>query len=142
MFLLYDIIAFAIGWFDLDSRVLAILISSSSLTPTGFTDSRDGFPSVTVPVLSKIIVFDLFIASNTAAFLINMPSFALAPIDVTTATGVARPKEQGHDITRTCVACNSAAPISRVTINQISNVISDTSKTVGTNIELILSAIL
>ena len=58
-------------------------------------------PYVRVPVLSKTIVSTLLMASNTSLVLINIPFLAVIPIATTTANGVASPKAQGQDITKT-----------------------------------------
>ncbi|WKZ72537.1 MAG: hypothetical protein QY308_13055 [Ignavibacteriaceae bacterium] len=60
-----------------------------------------GFPSVIVPVLSKIIESIFFASSKLSASFINIPCSAPLPIPTIIAVGVANPKAQGHAITST-----------------------------------------
>ena len=59
-----------------------------------------GFPDVKVPVLSNTTTLIFSIFYKISAFLINIPNEAANPVPTMTAVGVARPKAQGHAITR------------------------------------------
>ena len=63
-----------------------------------------GLPLVIVPVLSNTTVDILPVLSKISAFFIINPSCAPLPVDTIMATGVARPKAQGHAITITVIA--------------------------------------
>ena len=60
-----------------------------------------GFPSVMVPVLSKIIVCNLCVVSKASPLFINIPFSAPFPVPTIIAVGVANPNAQGHAITNT-----------------------------------------
>lgn len=62
---------------------------------------QTGLPSVIVPVLSKAATLILPEFSKVSPFLIKIPYSAALPIPTVTAVGVAKPKAQGHAITRT-----------------------------------------
>ena len=67
-----------------------------------------GFPEVIVPVLSNTIVSIECSCSNIAADLIKIPFSAALPVPTMIATGVAKPKAQGQEITNTLIALESA----------------------------------
>ena len=80
---------------------LASVLSSSdrncgSLITHGRTAETFMRPSVSVPVLSKIITSIFGIRSSTSALLINIPSSAARPKPTETAIGTARPMAQGQ----------------------------------------------
>ena len=59
-----------------------------------------GFPEVKVPVLSKTTTLIFSIFYKISAFLIKMPKEAASPGPTMTAVGGARPRAQGHAMTR------------------------------------------
>ena len=100
--------AFPSGCSDRDSRLAAIFITSSFLPMTSVTA---GFPCVSVPVLSKTIVFILCAISNEAASRIKIPFSALRPIPTIIAIGVASPRAHGQAI------INTATKFTRAKVN-------------------------
>src|SRR3989344_2428667 len=62
-----------------------------------------GFPSVSVPVLSKIVTLTLLAISSVSAFLIKIPCSAPLPVPTIIAVGVASPKAQGQAIISTAI---------------------------------------
>jgi hypothetical protein len=68
----------------------------------------DGFHSVIVPVLSKIMIFDFLSLSNHSAFFARIPFFAPCHTHVMIAIGVARPSPQGQAITSTPINASTA----------------------------------
>ena len=101
-----------------------------------------GLPSVIVPVLSITTVSILWAVSRASPDFIRIPFSAPLPVPTIIATGVARPREQGQDITKTVMPAeransNDAPLISHTIIVTRAIVI-----TTGTNIPAILSAIL
>ena len=98
-----------------------------------------GFPSVIVPVLSRITVLIECVFSSISAFLINKPFLAATPVDTIMATGVAKPKAQGQAITKTDI------PIPKPKVNpsnivKIIKLINAIPITIGTKKNEILSA--
>ena len=67
-----------------------------------------GFPTVIVPVLSKTIAFIECASSKLSADFINIPFSAAFPVPTIIETGVASPKAQGQDITKTEIPIESA----------------------------------
>ena len=65
-----------------------------------------GLPSVSVPVLSKIIAFSRWARSRDSTSLIRMPDRAAAPVPVMIAVGVASPSAHGHAMTSTEIGSN------------------------------------
>ena len=63
-----------------------------------------GQPSVTVPVLSRAMIFVRPAPSRAAAVLYRIPFFAPVPLPTIMATGVARPRAQGQLMTSTEMA--------------------------------------
>jgi hypothetical protein len=59
-----------------------------------------GFPLVRVPVLSntKVVIEEIF--SSMSPPFIRIPYLAAMPVPTITAVGVARPRAQGHAITK------------------------------------------
>ena len=72
-----------------------------------------GFPTVIVPVLSKTIAFIECASSKLSADFINIPFSAAFPVPTIIETGVASPKAQGQDITKTEI------PIEEVKVGDI-----------------------
>ena len=70
---------------------------------------RQGWPVVTVPVLSSRIVSTVRVSSRTCGPLIRMPSWAPRPVPASSPTGVARPRAQGQAMTSTATAAVKAA---------------------------------
>src|SRR5699024_11503846 len=66
------------------------------------------FPWVRVPVLSNTTTSILFSFSKTLALLISIPFVAPTPVETIIATGVAKPRAQGHEITNTAIALVTA----------------------------------
>ena len=67
-----------------------------------------GLPSVSVPVLSKIIVFILLAISSEAASFTKIPREAALPEETIIAIGVASPKAHGQAIIKTATKLISA----------------------------------
>ena len=67
-----------------------------------------GLPSVIVPVLSSTTVSTRCAVSRASPDFTSMPFSAPLPVPAIIATGVASPSAQGHDITRTAIADESA----------------------------------
>ena len=105
----YEITAFASGCSLFFSRDAAALRSSFSvISPFGIMSVTLGSPFVIVPVLSSATICILPVSSRDAAVLKRIPFFAPRPLPTIIATGVARPKAHGHDITRTEIPRASA----------------------------------
>ena len=138
----YFTIASANGCSDFASRLTAThKIPSSSKSCKAVISVTSGFPSVMVPVLSKIIVSTLHSISNGSPPLIRIHFSAHFPVPTINAVGVASHKAQGQAITITAAKYKSAVVKLTPTMK---NRIRKTSKaipiTVGTNIAEILSA--
>ena len=67
---------------------------------------------MSVPVLSKTIVFILANFSKVSPPFMSIPFFAARPIPTITAVGVANPIAQGHEITSTAIDLKKASCIS------------------------------
>ena len=93
-----------------------------------------------MPVLSRTTLSTLPRASSASADLMSIPFSAALPVPAIIATGVARPKAQGHEITRTVTAKDRAVSKSLPTKSQIKNVTAEIIITAGTKIPLTLSA--
>ena len=100
----------------------------------------DGFPEVIVPVLSKTIVSTLCNVSRLWADLIKIPWLAALPVPTIIATGVAKPKAQGQEITNTLIALDRANSKLCLNANQTIAVTMAIPITIGTKIPLTLSA--
>jgi hypothetical protein len=70
-----------------------------------------GWPTVSVPVLSKATVSTRCASSSACASLIRMPCCAATPVPAMMAAGVASPSAQGQAITSTATAWISAASV-------------------------------
>ena len=103
--------------------------------------SREGFPSVSVPVLSVISTSTLSIFSNASAFFISTPDLAPLPTPTITDMGVANPSAQGHAIMSTAMAFTKAYTNlgSGPNNHHITKVITDIITTMGTKYLEILS---
>ena len=135
------IIAFARGCSLCCSRAVARVRSSVSVTPVaGYTPTTVGLPSVRVPVLSKATIFTLPACSTEVAVLKSMPFRAPLPIPTIMATGVASPRAQGQEMTRTDIACMIASPTGAFKESHTMRVTRDMPKTTGTNTPDTLSA--
>ena len=67
-----------------------------------------GCPEVMVPVLSRITVSMEWRFSRLSADLMRMPYSAAFPVPTMIATGVARPRAQGQEMTSTAMALDRA----------------------------------
>ena len=95
-------IAWAIGWLDLDSAIAASLRTSSSVKPSRETTFETlNFPCVRVPVLSNIIVLTLDSSSRYLPPLIRMPLRIALVNPISTVTGVEITRALGQAITST-----------------------------------------
>ena len=101
-----------------------------------------GFPSVIVPVLSSATTLIFPVFSKACEVLNKIPFLAPIPFPTMIATGVARPRAHGHEITSTVIAFSSAKKISFPLKIQAAITITDISITAGTNIPDTISAIL
>ena len=112
----------------------SILIATTSVTA--------GRPCVIVPVLSRTTVFTLWAISSASPDLIRMPFSAPLPVPTIIATGVARPRAQGQEITRTVMAQERANSNVAWSIKyHTTNVTAAIPITTGTKIPAILSAV-
>ncbi len=84
--------------------------SSRRIPAAGRTSVTDGSPRVRVPVLSKITVRILVVASIASAPLKRTPCSAPFPVPAIMALGVAMPTAQGQEITSTVIDRSSAKP--------------------------------
>ena len=85
----------------LASREYASVSNSSSVPPTGRISVTTGCPLVIVPVLSRTTTPVCPAISRDDAVLNRIPFFAPTPLPTIIATGVARPRAQGQEITST-----------------------------------------
>ena len=92
-----------------------------------------GFPTVIVPVLSKTIAFIECASSKLSADFINIPFSAAFPVPTIIETGVASPKAQGQDITKTEIPIESANSNGYPNSSQIIVAIIAIVITIGTN---------
>ncbi len=101
----------------------------------------NGFPSVIVPVLSRITAFTLWPSSKLSASFIKILFSAPLPIPTIMAVGVAKPKAQGQAITNTATEVNKACEkaLSSPTDIQTMKVTMEIPNTTGTKIPAILS---
>ena len=100
-----------------------------------------GSPLVIVPVLSSAITFTLPAFSSASLVLNSIPFFAPMPLPTIMATGVASPRAQGHEITKTDMPrARAKLRFCPETIQAIVTIIA-TIITNGTNIPETLSAI-
>ena len=74
-------------------------LSSSMLA--AITSVTSGFPSVIVPVLSKMMVWILWVVSRASPPFMRIPFSAPLPVPTMMAVGVASPKAHGQAMTRT-----------------------------------------
>ena len=97
-------------------------------------------PWVTVPVLSSTTVVTERRCSSPSADFTKMPCSAPLPVPTIMATGVARPRAQGQEITSTATPEVSARSTDPVAIIQITAVTRAMTITTGTNTPATLSA--
>ena len=101
--------AFARGCSLSASREAAQRSSSASSIPAALTSFvTAGSPRVMVPVLSSATMSALPVSSREAEVLNSTPFRAPMPLPTMIATGVARPKAQGQEITSTEMPRESA----------------------------------
>ena len=81
---------------------------SSPPSVTGMTSVRAGTPRVRVPVLSRMIVCNLWAVSKASAERIRMPCAAPLPVPTVIDMGVASPRAQGQAMISTDTAATSA----------------------------------
>ena len=112
-----------------------------SVAINGRISVTTGFPVVMVPVLSRTTIFARPAASKEEAVLYKIPFCAPFPFPTIMATGVARPKAQGQEITKTAMARSKEKATSAPVRSQIIAVIRASTKTVGTKTPATLSAI-
>ena len=115
-------------------KAAAACSTASSSTPAtpSMRNSR-GWPSVSVPVLSKATVSTRCAISSACASLIRMPCCAATPVPAMMAAGVARPSAQGQAITSTATACSRASSTGASTNSQPPSVMAAITSTTGTN---------
>ena len=102
-------IACASGCSENFSTAAATASSCASLTPGAVTISTtSGWPTVSVPVLSKTTTVSLVAFSSAEAFLNRMPFIAPRPVPTMIAIGVAKPSASGQAITNTVMVRVSA----------------------------------
>ena len=102
-------------------------------------EARTGLPSVSVPVLSKMMWVSPRARSRDSMSLTRMPARAAAPAPATMAVGVASPSAQGQAMTRTETALINAVSISAPARSHAAKAIMARPMTTGTNMPLIRS---
>ena len=100
---------------------------------------RCGCPSVSVPVLSNVTVCTRCAISSAWTSLIKIPCLAATPVPAMMATGVAKPKAQGHAITKTATAWMSAVSKPSPSAIQVPKVSKAINRTTGTKTSATLS---
>ena len=93
-----------------------------------------------VPVLSKVTMSTLWAVSRASADLIRMPCSAPFPVPTMMATGVARPRAQGQDTTRTAIPVLMANSAPAPASSQAMAATRAMAMTQGTNTPATLSA--
>ena len=114
--------------------------SSAVVSPRGYTSVTRGFPWVTVPVLSSTTVVTERRCSSPSADFTRMPCSAPFPVPTMMATGVARPRAQGQEITSTAtpeVSARSMEPVASIHTPAVTRAMTITT---GTNTPATLSA--
>ena len=101
-----------------------------------------GSPLVMVPVLSKAMICILPVCSKDWEVLKRMPFLAAMPLPTMMATGVARPKAHGQEMTRTEIPLSKAVAKRTPAKSQPMVVRRAIAMTVGTKMPETLSAIL
>ena len=104
------------------------------------TSVTEGCPTVIVPVLSSTTVSMECRVSRLTADFMRMPYSAAFPVPTIIATGVARPRAQGQDITSTAMALERANSKDWPAISHTMAVSMAMIITVGTKTPLTLSA--
>ena len=82
--------------------------SASPYPPSARTSTRRGFPSVSVPVLSRSSVSTRAVASSASALRTSTPACAPRPVATMMLMGVASPSAHGHAMMSTATAFTSA----------------------------------
>ena len=120
-----------------DCKLAAARSAAASSTPgAGTSASSFGWPSVSVPVLSKATVSTLCATSSASASLMRMPNFAATPVPAMMAVGVASPSAHGQAMTSTATARMMAPSVPRPASHQPTKVSSAMPITTGTNTAL------
>src|SRR5512136_172359 len=97
---------------DCSAEATSLSISSCVRTlPSAMTSTTCGLPSVSVPVLSKMMACSLAACSSAVAFLNKMPCCAPRPVPTMTAVGIAKPSASGQAMTTTVIAKVSAQTV-------------------------------
>ena len=106
-------------------------------------DVTEGLPSVSVPVLSRIMVSIFSMRSKATASRTSTPACAPRPTPTMIDMGVAKPKAQGHAMMRTATAATkpNANRGSGPQIDQAAKAAMAAAMTAGTNQTETLSAI-
>ena len=112
------VIACANGWSEPCSTAAAAVSNVASVTPSAvMISTTSGWPTVSVPVLSKMMTSSLVASSSAEAFLNRMPFAAPRPVLTITAMGVASPSASGQAITKTVIvsvtASSSGSPMTQ-----------------------------
>ena len=114
------------------SAAAACSTDTSSTPGTPSIRVRRGWPSVSVPVLSKATVSTRCAISSASASLMRMPCRAATPVPAMMAAGVARPSAQGQAITSTATACSRASSTAAPCHSQPASVTAAITSTAGT----------
>ena len=99
-----------------------------------------GLPWVRVPVLSSTTVSTRWRVSRASADLMRMPCSAPFPVPTMMATGVARPRAQGQEMTSTATPAVRAEVALPVANHQAPAAMAAMTMTVGTKTPATLSA--
>ena len=117
-----------------DCRLAACCSAPASCTPgAGSRRSRRGWPTVSVPVLSKATVRTLCAVSSATASFTKMPWRAATPVPAMMAVGVASPSAHGQAMTSTATARITAPSTPSPASHQPAKVSSASPSTTGTN---------
>ncbi|OQA64374.1 MAG: hypothetical protein BWY37_02068 [Firmicutes bacterium ADurb.Bin262] len=115
--------------------------SSRGSTPgDGAMSVTTGLPSVTVPVLSSTTVSSACALSSASAEAMRMPLDAPFPVPTIRATGVAKPRAQGQEMTSTDIPMDRAKENGSPSSSQTAAATAAVTRTTGTKTALILSA--
>mmetsp|Transcript_1320 Transcript_1320/g.3820 ORF Transcript_1320/g.3820 Transcript_1320/m.3820 type:complete len:471 (+) Transcript_1320:480-1892(+) len=125
----------------------------ASFVPSLTASVTCGFPSVRVPVLSKIMAVTFLACSMASPSLMRTPCLAATPVPTMMAVGTARPMAQGQATTivaipmlrakasgvRSLIHCGGTTPVAAATSHPL-NTDTEMATIVGTNTRLIPSA--
>ena len=140
----YSTTAPASGCSDFFSRARRIRRYSSCFPGAAHMNPvTRGFPSVSVPVLSRTTTSIFFATSRLSASLIRMPFSAPLPVPTMIAVGVASPRAHGQAIISTVIMARSpcVSPSCGANTAQPMNVITEMAMMTGTKTEAILSTV-